>query len=143
MAFSDDTKRSSKIRNLFRIAPASAGQPVCFAVKRGQADNANLSVSPQVAALKQLRTDLANAPWPLERMGNPELAIVNPKTNLRALRDDTEVSFVPMQAVGENTNSYTATDRLLGEVRSGYRVFVDGDISGRGSRHVCRMANRL
>ena len=97
-------------------------------MKRGEAATGTLSISPQVAALKQLRADLAAAPWAVVALGDPKISSINPKTDLRGLDDETTVSFVPMEAVHENTNSFRATDRPLGEVRKGYTVFADGDV---------------
>jgi hypothetical protein len=87
-----------------------------------------LSVSPQVVALKQLRADLSAAPWPILPLGDPEVAEINPKIDLKALDDDTPVSFLPMEAVEENTNTIHPTVRPVGEVRKGYTAFADNDV---------------
>jgi len=60
-----------------------------------------LSVSPQVMALKQLRQALSAAPWPIKRLGSPDVAGVNPKTDLSHLPEEATVSFIPMEAVEE------------------------------------------
>lgn len=87
-----------------------------------------LSVSPQVVALKQLRTDLAAAPWPILPLGHPEVAEINPKVDLKSLDDDAPVSFLPMEAVEEKTNSFHPTVRPVAEVRKGYTAFADNDV---------------
>lgn len=87
-----------------------------------------LSVSPQVVALKQLRADLAAAPWPILPLGHPEVAKINPKVDLKSLDDDAPVSFLPMEAVEENTNSFHPTVRPVAEVRKGYTAFADNDV---------------
>jgi type I restriction enzyme, S subunit len=87
-----------------------------------------LSVSPQVVALKQLRADLAAAPWPILPLGHPEVAEINPKVDLKSLDADAPVSFLPMEAVDENTNTFHPTVRPVGEVRKGYTAFADNDV---------------
>jgi len=87
-----------------------------------------LSVSPQVVALKQLRADLTAAPWPILPLGHPEVAEINPKVDLKSLDADTPVSFLPMEAVDENTNTFHPTVRPVVEVRKGYTAFADNDV---------------
>lgn len=87
-----------------------------------------LSVSPQVMALKQLRQALSAAPWPIKRLGSPDVAGVNPKTDLSHLPEEATVSFIPMEAVEERTGGFTHSERPLAEVRKGYTSFQDGDV---------------
>jgi type I restriction enzyme, S subunit len=54
---------------------------------------------------------------------------VNPASQkLRSLSDEDEVSFVPMDAVGENGGLRLDEVRPIGEVGSGYVEFDDGDV---------------
>ncbi|MCA3424908.1 MAG: hypothetical protein INF81_18305 [Roseomonas sp.] len=87
-----------------------------------------LSVSPQVVALKQLRADLAAAPWSILPLGHPDVAEINPKVDLKSLNDDAPVSFLPMEAVEENTNTFHPTVRPVADVRKGYTAFADNDV---------------
>lgn len=54
---------------------------------------------------------------------------VNPRSNrLRTLRTEDEVSFVPMEAVGEYGGLRLEQTRTVDEVGSGYTEFDDGDV---------------
>ena len=54
---------------------------------------------------------------------------VNPSSNrIRALRPDDEVSFVPMEAVGEYGGLNLELTRAIADVGSGYTEFDDGDV---------------
>lgn len=54
---------------------------------------------------------------------------VNPRSNrLRTLRGEDEVSFVPMEAVGEYGGLRLEQTRTVDEVGSGYTEFDDGDV---------------
>jgi hypothetical protein len=79
-------------------------------------------------ALKQLRQALSAAPWPIKRLGSPDVAGVNPKTDLSHLPEEATVSFIPMEAVEERTGGFTHSERPLAEVRKGYTSFQDGDV---------------
>ncbi len=61
-------------------------------------------------------------------MGNPSIAEINPKTELKGMDDDDPVSFIPMEAVTEKINAFTHTLRSLSEVRKGYTCFQDNDV---------------
>ena len=51
-----------------------------------------------------------------------------PKSELNSLADNTEVSFVPMNAVSENGQITTETTTKLGDVKQGYTYFQDKDV---------------
>lgn len=54
---------------------------------------------------------------------------VNPRSNrLRALQPDDEVSFVPMEAIGENGGMALSHSRAVADVGAGYTEFEDGDV---------------
>jgi type I restriction enzyme, S subunit len=54
---------------------------------------------------------------------------VNPRSHrLRQLKPEDEVSFIPMEAVGENGGLNLDVTRPLGEIGSSYTEFEDGDI---------------
>jgi len=59
-----------------------------------------------------------------------EVAIINPpKSETKHLPDTMEVSFVPMAAVNEQSQSIEDGQiRKLGQVRKGYTYFMDGDV---------------
>ncbi|MCP9850839.1 restriction endonuclease subunit S [Cyanobium sp. Morenito 9A2] len=55
--------------------------------------------------------------------------VMNPvASELRALPPDTEVSFVPMEAVGEHGGLALSGSKLLVDIGTGYTYFKDGDI---------------
>lgn len=65
--------------------------------------------------------------WEVERLrfvseSNP------PPSEVRGLPVETEVSFVPMEAVGEHGRLSLETTRQLADVKAGYTYFRDGDI---------------
>ena len=54
---------------------------------------------------------------------------VNPRSNrLRTLCQEADVSFVPMETVGEYGGLQLAQTRTIGDVTSGYTEFDDGDV---------------
>ncbi len=55
-------------------------------------------------------------------------AHLNPLKSKLALPADTEVSFVPMDAVGEHGGLQLNETRPIGEIYNGYTYFADGDI---------------
>jgi len=70
----------------------------------------------------------ANAKWPMVRL--EEACLIDPpKTEVRHLPPDTEVSFVPMAALEEHTvNIHAPEVRRLGDVLKGYTYFRNGDV---------------
>jgi type I restriction enzyme S subunit len=66
--------------------------------------------------------------WPLAKLG--DVCELNPKLPKgHPLREDTEVSFVPMAAVSELSCSITAPQtKTFAEVRKGYTPFRDNDV---------------
>jgi type I restriction enzyme S subunit len=64
--------------------------------------------------------------WQLRRL--KFVCTVNPpKSEISSLQNDIEVSFCPMELVGNGTIS-TESKKLLGEVRQGFTYFRDGDV---------------
>jgi type I restriction enzyme S subunit len=63
-----------------------------------------------------------------DRVAIAELAEVNPKVDLRKLREDTPVSFIPMSDVTESGRWVNQQERLFGDVRFGYTPFTEGDV---------------
>jgi type I restriction enzyme, S subunit len=58
------------------------------------------------------------------------VADVNPsKSEVSALSRDIEVSFIPMEAVGEDGSLVLDRVRPIGEVETGYTYFRDGDVT--------------
>jgi len=66
--------------------------------------------------------------WPTKKLG--EVAILNPKkSELKDLPDDLLVSFIPMSALDEITQTIKTNElRKLSNVRKGYTYFEEGDI---------------
>ena len=65
--------------------------------------------------------------WTTCRIKNT--ATVNPaKSEVRDLAPNTEVSFIPMEAIGENGELDTSRTKPISEVISGYSYVADGDI---------------
>lgn len=68
------------------------------------------------------------AHWQVKRIRF--VAELNPsKVEVRDLPDDLEVSFLPMEAVGEDGSLSLEQRRTLGEVRSGYTYFREDDVT--------------
>jgi hypothetical protein len=67
------------------------------------------------------------AHWEVKRL--KLAAVLNPPASeVGSLLPETEVSFVPMEAVGEYGGLDLSKTRLLGEIGSGYTYFGDGDV---------------
>lgn len=65
--------------------------------------------------------------WALERL--KRIARLNPsKSEIGHLDDDAELSFLPMEAIGETGEVDASRTRPLGEVRNGYSYFANGDV---------------
>ena len=69
-----------------------------------------------------------NVKWPTKKLG--EVTILNPKkSEVNSLPDDLLVSFIPMSAVDETTQTIKTHEwRKLSNVRKGYTYFKEGDI---------------
>jgi type I restriction enzyme S subunit len=58
-----------------------------------------------------------------------EVAAINPSTDFGGLSDDTEIPFIPMAAVAEETGAIdTSQRRPITAVRKGYVRFCEGDV---------------
>lgn len=65
--------------------------------------------------------------WSLERL--KDVGALNPsKQEAAYLADDVEVSFLPMEAIGETGELDLSRSRPVGEVRNGYSFFANGDV---------------
>lgn len=53
---------------------------------------------------------------------------VPPKSEVRLVHEDTEVSFIPMEAIGEDGQIQTDRTKRMGEVVNGYTYFGEGDV---------------
>jgi len=65
--------------------------------------------------------------WEVKR-GRFAMSVNPPSPQLRALEQDDEVSFVPMEAVGVAGGLNLEQRRFLAEISSGYTEFQDGDV---------------
>lgn len=64
--------------------------------------------------------------WPVKRL---RFVTTSPsKKEVRCVNENTEVSFVPMEAIGEDGQIETAGTKTIGEVQNGYTYFRDGDV---------------
>lgn len=68
----------------------------------------------------------AAARWPTKRLRF--LTTIPQKSETGGIPDDTEVSFVPMEAIGENGQIETSRAKAIAEVRNGYSYFAEGDV---------------
>lgn len=57
-----------------------------------------------------------------------DIAEINPSTPIPDISDITEISFLPMNAVQEESLLYKAQTALFGKVKKGYTKFKNGDI---------------
>lgn len=65
--------------------------------------------------------------WEVKRLRF--VAKMNPtKSETRALSEDTPISFVPMDAVGEYGGLLLEAEKTLDEVKNGYTYFTNGDV---------------
>jgi type I restriction enzyme S subunit len=68
----------------------------------------------------------AAARWPTKRLRF--LTAIPQKGEIGGVPDETEVSFVPMEAIGENGQIETSRTKAIAEVRNGYSYFAEGDV---------------
>lgn len=68
--------------------------------------------------------------WPLRKLGDVEVCLLNPKKKeVASIKDDTLVSFVPMARVDDVSGGMDVSEvKRLGEVRKGYTYFAEGDV---------------
>ena len=79
------------------------------------------------SALNKIFEEGKKKGWEEKAIG--ELCIINPRADIKNLKNDTGVSFIPMKAVDEKDGIITAYDtRKLSEVRKGYTYFANNDV---------------
>lgn len=68
--------------------------------------------------------------WTTARLSAPGVSTLNPKkSEVRSVADQTEVTFVPMSAVDDDTGTIARPDvRTLGAVRKAYTYFAEDDV---------------
>lgn len=68
--------------------------------------------------------------WPLRKLGDDDVCLLNPKKReLAGVNDNTPVSFVPMARVDDVSGIMDVTEaKKIGEVRKGYTYFAEGDV---------------
>lgn len=68
--------------------------------------------------------------WPLRKLGDDEVCLLNPKKKeIARIDDSTPVSFVPMSCVDDVSGTMDVSKiRRIGEVRKGYTYFAEGDV---------------
>ena len=72
---------------------------------------------------------LRHAPSGWSRVRLRHVADVNPLPAAGSLDDDSEVTFLPMEAIGESGSLDLAQVRPVADVRNGYSYFEDGDVA--------------
>ncbi|HNW36804.1 MAG TPA: restriction endonuclease subunit S, partial [Candidatus Ozemobacteraceae bacterium] len=66
--------------------------------------------------------------WEVKRLRF--VAELNPsKSEIRALDRDIKVSFLPMEAIGDDGSLNLEREKAVGEVETGYTYFRDGDVA--------------
>jgi type I restriction enzyme S subunit len=68
--------------------------------------------------------------WPLRKLGDDEVCLLNPKKrDVAKVEDGTPVSFVPMARVDDVSGTMDVSEvKSIGEVRKGYTYFAEGDV---------------
>lgn len=68
--------------------------------------------------------------WPLRKLGDEDVCLLNPKKReVAKVEDDTPVSFVPMARVDDVSGTMDVSEvKSIGEVRKGYTYFAEGDV---------------
>jgi type I restriction enzyme S subunit len=68
--------------------------------------------------------------WPLRKLGDDEVCLLNPKKReVAKVEDGTPVSFVPMARVDDVSGTMDVSEvKSIGEVRKGYTYFAEGDV---------------
>ncbi len=97
--------------------------------KRAEADAKAARILP--ALFYKMFGDPATNPkgWPTKRLGDPQVATINPRFSCDNVSADTEFSFVPMADVDEIWGRIVGTQvRTYSEVMRGFTSFKDGDV---------------
>ena len=68
--------------------------------------------------------------WPLRKLGDDEVCLLNPKKReVAKVEDGTPISFVPMARVDDVSGTMDVSEvKSIGEVRKGYTYFAEGDV---------------
>jgi len=68
--------------------------------------------------------------WPLRKLGDDDVCLLNPKKReVAKIDDNTPVSFVPMARVDYVSGTMDVSEaKNIGEVRKGYTYFAEGDV---------------
>ncbi|MFH1980347.1 MAG: restriction endonuclease subunit S [Pseudomonadota bacterium] len=68
--------------------------------------------------------------WPLRKLGDDEVCLLNPKKReVAKVEDGIPVSFVPMARVDDVSGTMDVSEvKSIGEVRKGYTYFAEGDV---------------
>ncbi len=97
--------------------------------KRAEADAKAARILPSL--FYKMFGDLATNPkgWPTKRLGDPQVATINPRFSCDNVSADTEFSFVPMADVDEIWGRIVGTQvRTYSKVMRGFTSFKDGDV---------------
>ena len=82
--------------------------------------------NPHSDYLNTVFTDLRNNEFFIGYLG--DFVEINPQTSRKGLHDNSSVSFVPMPAVEEKTNSVTYAIKAYKEVKTGFTIFRRDDL---------------
>lgn len=111
----------------FRLSPAAAGEVKCFAVRRGDVQNKQIGANIYAPEVRAFLRALERSPFTKGKLA--DAVTLNPQVNISHLEEDSEVSFVPMEAVENGgTGSVQLSNRQLQEVQKGYTSFGNGDV---------------
>lgn len=97
-----------------------------FAVKRGSVESKEIYCNPLYPYYLALIEKYRKSPFANGVMN--DYIMVNPKTDVSMLSDDSSVSFVPMTNVQEKNNTVTFDQVPYGLVKKGFTVFQRGDM---------------
>jgi type I restriction enzyme S subunit len=97
--------------------------------KRAEADAKAAHILP--ALFYKMFGDPATNPkgWPIKRLGDPQVAIINPRFSGESVSANTELTFVPMADVDEIWGRIVGKQvRFYSEVMRGFTPFQDNDV---------------
>ena len=97
--------------------------------KRAEADAKAARILP--ALFYKMFGDPATNPkgWPTKRLGDPDVATINPRFSGKNVSFDTEFSFVPMADVDEKWGRIVGKQvRSYSEIMQGFTSFKEGDV---------------
>lgn len=109
------------------LTPPVKDERKTFAVRLGDIANRTIGASYYAPPLREFLRTLSGSQFKTTKL--QEAVALNPKVDLGQITPDSQVSFVPMDAVAEAAEgSVRLQTRRLAEVQRGYTAFADGDV---------------